>query len=70
MALVAGTYVLTDTINRSFDEIFDQALKGIDVVVTPKEVVRQDDGGAAAVRRVACSTASATVRAWRPRPAA
>lgn len=42
VALVAGTYVLTDTINRSFDDIFDTALKGTDVVVTPKEIVSQD----------------------------
>jgi putative ABC transport system permease protein len=42
VALVSGTFILTDTINRSFDDIFDQALKGTDVVVTPKELVRQD----------------------------
>jgi putative ABC transport system permease protein len=42
VALVAGTYVLTDTINRSFDEIFETALEGTDVVVTPKEIVSQD----------------------------
>ncbi|HYI99187.1 MAG TPA: FtsX-like permease family protein [Thermoleophilaceae bacterium] len=42
VALVAGTYVLTDTINRSFDDIFDTALKGTDVVVTPKEIVSQE----------------------------
>jgi putative ABC transport system permease protein len=42
VALVAGTYVFTDTINRSFDDIFDTALAGTDVVVTPKEIVSQD----------------------------
>jgi putative ABC transport system permease protein len=42
VALVAGTYILTDTINRSFDDIFTTALKGTDVVVTPKEIVAQD----------------------------
>jgi putative ABC transport system permease protein len=42
VALVAGTYVLTDTINRSFDDIFDTALKGTDVIVTPKEIVSQE----------------------------
>ncbi len=42
VALVAGTYILTDTINRSFDEIFETALEGTDVVVTPKEIVAQD----------------------------
>ena len=42
VALVAGTYVLTDTINRSFDDIFSEALKGTDVIVTPREIVEQD----------------------------
>jgi putative ABC transport system permease protein len=42
VALVAGTYILTDTINRSFDDIFTTALRGTDVVVTPKEIVAQD----------------------------
>jgi putative ABC transport system permease protein len=42
VALVAGTYILTDTINRSFDDIFTTALEGTDVVVTPKEIVAQD----------------------------
>ena len=39
---MAGTYVLTDTINRSFDDLFSEALKGTDVVVTPKEIVEQE----------------------------
>ena len=43
VALVAGTYVLTDTINASFDDIFQESLKGTDVVVTPKESVEQED---------------------------
>jgi putative ABC transport system permease protein len=42
VALVAGTYILTDTINRSFDQIFETALEGTDVVVVPKEIVAQD----------------------------
>jgi putative ABC transport system permease protein len=42
VALVAGTYILTDTINRSFDDIFTTALEGTDVIVTPKEIVAQD----------------------------
>lgn len=40
VALMAGTYVLTDTFTNSFDEIFRQANEGTDVVVVPKEVVR------------------------------
>jgi len=42
VALVSGTYILTDTINRSFDDIFSTALKGTDVTVTPKEIVAQE----------------------------
>ncbi len=42
VALVAGTYILTDTINRSFDDIFETALEGTDVVVVAKEIVAQE----------------------------
>jgi putative ABC transport system permease protein len=44
VALVAGTYVLTDTINAAFDEIFSESLKGTDVVITAREPVKQDSG--------------------------
>jgi putative ABC transport system permease protein len=40
--LVAGTYILTDTINQSFDDIFETALEGTDVVVSPREIVASD----------------------------
>jgi putative ABC transport system permease protein len=43
VALMSGTYILTDTINKSFDDIFDEAVKGTDVALTPKETVKQDD---------------------------
>ena len=39
VALMAGTYVLTDTINRSFAGIFQVANKGHDVVITPTQVL-------------------------------
>ena len=42
VALIAGTYILTDTINRSFDDIFTTALEGTDVVVSPKVIVDQE----------------------------
>ena len=42
--MVAGTYILTDTIDRSFDEIFTESNEGIDAVVTSKEAVETDDG--------------------------
>jgi putative ABC transport system permease protein len=37
VALMAGTYVLTDTINRSFAGIFQTANEGHDVVITPRK---------------------------------
>jgi putative ABC transport system permease protein len=43
VALVAGTYVLTDTINASFKDIFTESLKGTNVVVTSRETVQQQD---------------------------
>ncbi len=42
--MVAGTYVLTDTINQSFDKIFTESNEGIDAVVHTREVVETDDG--------------------------
>jgi putative ABC transport system permease protein len=42
--MVAATYVLTDTIEQSFDDIFVEANRGVDAVVTSKEAVEQDDG--------------------------
>jgi putative ABC transport system permease protein len=44
VTLIAGTYVFTDTINRSFDRIFTATYAGIDVAVTPKEGVDSDFG--------------------------
>jgi putative ABC transport system permease protein len=45
IALVAGTYVLTDTINESFDEIITESLKGTDVAITANQDVASDDTG-------------------------
>src|ERR671915_732485 len=35
VAFIAGSYVLTDTINQSFDDIFDEAYAGTDVAISP-----------------------------------
>jgi putative ABC transport system permease protein len=43
VALIAGTYVLTDTINHSFDDIFQESLKGTDVAITPSTAVDTGD---------------------------
>jgi putative ABC transport system permease protein len=37
VAMVSGTYVLTDTINRAFDTIFSESYAGTDAVVTGGE---------------------------------
>jgi putative ABC transport system permease protein len=37
--MISGTYILTDTIDKSFDEIFTEANEGIDAVVTSKPAV-------------------------------
>src|SRR4051812_10393966 len=42
--MVAGTYVLTDTIDRSFDKIFTETNEGTDAVITSKEAIDTDDG--------------------------
>ena len=70
VALVSGTFILTDTINRSFDDIFDQALKGTDVVVTPKELVRQDMEEPPPFDASRARPGPRRCRAWSPRRAA
>src|SRR4029450_1127413 len=42
VSLIAGTYVITDTINKAFDEIFNDSLKGTAVVITNKQPVTQE----------------------------
>jgi putative ABC transport system permease protein len=43
VAMIAGSYVLTDTINRSFEQIFRQGEKGVAVEVTPHETIKNTD---------------------------
>jgi putative ABC transport system permease protein len=44
VAMVAGTLILTDSVNSSFDQLFDEVNKGIDVSVTPEVAVEGDFG--------------------------
>jgi putative ABC transport system permease protein len=44
VAFMAGSYVLTDTIFAAFDEIFAESNKGVSVVVTAKNLVKQESG--------------------------
>jgi putative ABC transport system permease protein len=41
--MISGTYVFTDTINHSFDRIFDTANKGVDIKVVPHKTVDAED---------------------------
>src|SRR4051812_1398071 len=43
VAMIAGSYVLTDTINNAFEKIFQTGEKGVAVEITPHENVNQDD---------------------------
>src|SRR5688500_6675587 len=45
VALMTGTYVLTDTFTNSFGQIFDESSKGTDVAVVPREAVDAEGGG-------------------------
>ncbi len=44
VAFMAGSYVLTDTIFAAFDEIFEESNKGVSVVVTSQNLVKQETG--------------------------
>ncbi|MEX0620760.1 MAG: FtsX-like permease family protein [Solirubrobacterales bacterium] len=44
IALVAGTYVLTDTTNGAFNDIFVGASENTDVAITARQQVVQEDG--------------------------
>jgi putative ABC transport system permease protein len=43
VAFIAGSYILTDTINRSFDDIFESAYAGTDVSISPSTTAQGDD---------------------------
>src|SRR6476661_2354922 len=45
VTLIAGTYVFTDTINRSFDRIFTQSAKGTDASITPRTAIDTSNNG-------------------------
>src|SRR3954464_6923124 len=45
VTLIAGTYVFTDTINRSFDRIFTQSAKGTDASITPRKPIDTSNNG-------------------------
>jgi putative ABC transport system permease protein len=44
VAMMSGTFVLTDTINHAFTSIFKQSYKNADAVITGKTAFRNDQG--------------------------
>ena len=42
VAFISGSYVLTDTINKSFDDIFDEAYAGTDVAISSSTTGQTD----------------------------
>src|SRR5687768_3959461 len=49
VSMVSGTYVLTDTMQRAFDGIFEESYEGTDAVVNGKQLVDFSSGGRATV---------------------
>jgi putative ABC transport system permease protein len=44
VAMISGTFTLTNQINGAFDDIFQQSNKGIDTVVSPKKAFDSNNG--------------------------
>jgi putative ABC transport system permease protein len=44
VAMISGTYVLTDTINNGFDTIFTQSYKNADVIISGKAAFENNEG--------------------------
>ena len=69
VAMVSGTFVLTDTIQKAFDGIFTASYEQTDAVIAGKEIVKGSQSGAATVP--ASLLAQGSARCPRsPRPAA
>ncbi len=49
VVMISGTFVLTDTISKSFDQIFAESQEGTTLVVSGKEVVSRSSSGNATV---------------------
>src|SRR5690349_14739005 len=49
VSMVSGTFVLTDTMQKAFDGIFDESYQGTDAVVSGRQLVEFSSGGRATV---------------------
>ena len=45
VAMVSGSFVLTDTIDKSFDAIFSESYEDSDVVISSKEAIGSGEEG-------------------------
>lgn len=45
VAMISGTYVLTDTMNGSFDNLYKEIYKGTDAYITGRSIVKNDYSG-------------------------
>jgi putative ABC transport system permease protein len=44
VAMVSGTFILTDSIDKAFDSIFSEVYRGTDATITPKSAFDVEDG--------------------------
>ena len=58
VAMISGTFVLTDSIDQAFDKIFTDIRQGSDAVITGKSAVRHSESDAALTRRRSTSRCS------------
>jgi len=47
VAMISGAFILTDTLGKSFDTIFNESYKATDAVISSKAVVGSDTGSEA-----------------------
>ena len=70
VSMVSGTFVLTDTMQKAFDGIFEESYEGTDAVVNGKQLVEFSSGGRATVPAVAAREGQGAARpSTRPRAA-
>ncbi len=63
VAFMAGTFVLTDTIKKSYDDISANVYRSTDAVVRSAQATDSSEQGAAATRGTISASTLATVRA-------
>ena len=67
VAMVSGTFILTDTINKAFDTIFQDSYSNTSAVISGKEVVKDAASGIATVPARCCSACAPTTTSRRRR---